>query len=333
MTPSTRLRIDSASCDRCGACVDICEPRALRIGPGYVAVDWERCDGCAKCVAVCDAGAIASKSATPGAVPQPMAQAARKAAGSGSGTGKPTPAPGAGPVARSGVRRSPGEPPGTAWSLSEAALVLVVAFALLVGAQSFVSVAAGAPWTGMALLAYDAVLLGLLWFLARRNGSDPSQAYRIDSLPEWWSIPLAIGVAVACWLFSVTYRVVVLAAGLQPARTEGADLSHLFGAGPFGAFLTFAAVAVLGPVLEELLLRGVVLGAVRLRFGMWAAIAVSALAFAALHASLWSLLPLTVLGVGLGWLAVKSRSLWPAIVAHVIYNAVLVGAALYTAAR
>jgi membrane protease YdiL (CAAX protease family) len=38
-----------------------------------------------------------------------------------------------------------------------------------------------------------------------------------------------------------------------------------------------------------------------------------------------------VLGVALGWLAVRSRSLWPAVAAHVLYNAVFVGAALYKA--
>jgi membrane protease YdiL (CAAX protease family)/ferredoxin len=325
VTPTTRLRIDSGACDRCGACIVVCEAGALKVGPGYVAVDWERCDGCAKCASSCDAGAIRSREAVPGAAPIEIERQARAAAASTAED-----AGGAGPRAR--ARRASGSA-GAVWSLQEAVLVLVVAFALLVGVQSFVSLSAGPPWTGIALLGYDGALVALLWYLARRNGSDPSQAYRIDDAPEWWSLPLALGVAVACWLFSVTYRVVVLAIGLQPSATEGADLSRLFGAGPFSAFLTVAAVAVIGPVLEELLLRGVVLRAASARFGMWAGIAVSALAFAALHASLWSLLPLTVLGVGLGWLASKSRSLWPAIFAHVVYNAVLVGVALYTAAR
>lgn len=326
MTPMTRLRIDSGACDRCGACIGVCETRALKVGPGYVAVDWERCDGCEKCVASCAAGAIRPREATPGAVPPGIERGARDAAAA------VRPGTQERPAARSRARRVSGSA-GAAWSLSEAALVLVVAFALLVGVQSFVSATAGPPWTGVAMLAYDGALVALLWYLARRNGSDPSQAYRIDGAPEWWALPLATGVAVACWLFSVTYRVVVLAAGLQPAATEGADLTRLFGAGPLSVFLTVATVAVIGPMLEELLLRGVVLRAASARFGTWPGIAISALAFAALHASLWSLLPLAVLGVGLGWLASRSRSLWPAIFAHVLYNGVLVGAALYTAVR
>lgn len=322
MTPSSPLRLDSAQCDRCGRCLDVCSARAVRIGPGYVAVDWGRCDGCLRCAKECLAGAIAVRGASP-VVSRASSEDGSTAADTARAPWwrflRKSPAP---------ARRS-----GAAWSLAEAALVLAVAFALLVGVQSFVAVSAGAPWTGIAMLAYDAALVGLLWYLARRNGSDPSHAYRIDSAPEWWSVPLAIGVAVACWLFSVTYRAIVLAAGLQPGGGEGADLTGLFGAGPFGAFLTVAAVAVLGPALEELLLRGVVLDALRRRMPGWAAIVGTAVAFAALHASLWSMLPLTVLGLGLGWLATKSRSLWPAIVAHVMYNGVLVGAVLYTAGR
>ena len=89
--------------------------------------------------------------------------------------------------------------------------------------------------------------------------------------------------------------------------------------------------SLLGPLLEEVLLRGVVLGSIARLTGAWPAIIICAAAFAALHASLWSMIPLTMLGVGLGWLAVRSRSLWPAIAAHVLYNLVFVAAAFYAA--
>jgi membrane protease YdiL (CAAX protease family) len=37
-----------------------------------------------------------------------------------------------------------------------------------------------------------------------------------------------------------------------------------------------------------------------------------------------------VLGVALGWLAWRQRSVWPAIALHSLYNAVAVAAAFYT---
>jgi len=219
-----------------------------------------------------------------------------------------------------------------AWSLAEGALVLLVAFALYMGVQAVPGGMSHAPvWSGVVLLAYNVAIAALLWFLARRRGLDVLSALRLNVAPEWSSAGLAVGLALGCWLVSVVYRAAAPLAGLRPPAADGADLVTLFGPGALGATLTVLVVAVLGPVLEEALLRGVVLGALRERFGVWPAIVVSAVAFSLLHASAWSLLPLTVLGVALGWLAVRSRSLWPAVGAHVLYNAVFVGAALYKA--
>ncbi len=222
---------------------------------------------------------------------------------------------------------------GVEWSLPEAFLALLTAFALYIGAQSIPGAVAHAPiFAGATLLLYNAALAGLLYSLARRRSTPVSSAFRLDAIPEWRYLGLAAALAVGCWLVSVGYRAGAPLVGFQPPVAEGPDLATLFGSGAVGAALTMAVVAVAGPLVEEALLRGVVLGALRRRFGAWPAIAVSALAFALLHASVWSLLPLTVLGVALGWLAVRSRSLWPAIVAHVLYNVVFVGAALYKAA-
>jgi membrane protease YdiL (CAAX protease family) len=219
-----------------------------------------------------------------------------------------------------------------AWTLPEAGLALVVAFALLLGVQAVPGGFASAPvWAGITLLVYDVLLGCLLWFLARRRGSTIGAAYRLDVAPGLRAGLSTVGVAVGCWLFSVGYRAVAIGLGATPPISAGVDLTRMFGSGVFGAVMTIALVAVVGPLLEELLLRGVVVGAVARRFGVWPAILACSLAFALLHASLWSLLPLTVLGVGLGWLAARSRSLWPAVVAHILYNAVLVAAALYAA--
>jgi len=325
MTPRvTPLRLDSAACDGCGRCTPRCKARALKVGPGYILVDWASCDGCGKCVEACDRGAIALKSAAA----TPAARATATAAGPAVAAKAPKPAKGAAKV--------PAAPPlaGVApqWSLPEAFLALVCALALYVGAQAVPGGLAHAPvLSGLTLLVYNAAIAGLLYFLARRRGARVPAAFRLDVAPEWSSLALAVAVAVGCWLVSVGYRDAAPLMGLRPPTAEGPELATLFGAGTLGAVLTLAVVAVLGPVLEEALLRGVVLGALRVRFGVWPAIGVTAVAFSLLHASPWSFLPLTVLGVALGWLAVRSRSLWPAVAAHVLYNLVFVGAALYKA--
>jgi membrane protease YdiL (CAAX protease family)/NAD-dependent dihydropyrimidine dehydrogenase PreA subunit len=334
---ATPLRLDTTACNRCGRCAPLCKPKALRIGPGYIYVDWDRCDGCGKCADACDTGAISLREGRVPAAPAPVATAAAGAAAFGGAKGgsaaKATrSAPAA--VAAAAAGRAPDGTAGVQWSLAEAGLVVVVAFALLVGVQVFASFTGGAqPWSGVANVVYDAAILVLLWYLARRRSTGVLAALRLDLRPEWSSLALAPLVGVVCWLFAVTYRAAVQQIGFLPAGSSSTDLTAAFGPGVFGVVLTIAVVAVLGPLIEEAMLRGVLLGAVRPRIGAWPAIVLSAVVFALLHASVWSLLPLTVLGVGLGWLAARSRSLWPAILAHVVYNAVLLTFALLAAVR
>ncbi|HEX8776479.1 MAG TPA: CPBP family intramembrane glutamic endopeptidase [Rhodanobacter sp.] len=85
------------------------------------------------------------------------------------------------------------------------------------------------------------------------------------------------------------------------------------------------AVASIGPLVEELLFRGVLLSALlrRLRTA-WAMLASAAL-FALVHLPdlhwLWYALPnLALLGVVLAWLRLRSGSLWPAVIAHASNN-------------
>jgi membrane protease YdiL (CAAX protease family) len=308
-------------------------------------VDWERCTGCGTCAEVCDRGAITLRDAETreDARVVPIESVRGKKAKGVKATrartkkagAKGAKAAGAGsPGATRGAGRAAETAGPVAWTLPEAALVLVVAFALLVGIQALPGGLAGAPvWAGVTLLLYDVALGALLWFLAKRNGATLRAAFRLDVRPEVRNALLGVAVAVGCWLFSIAYRAAALFFGITPPASSGVDLARTFGPGALGLVLTVLVVALAGPLLEEVLLRGVVLGAVARRLGPWPAIVGCALAFALLHASLWSLLPLTVLGVGLGWLAVRSRSLWPAVIAHVLYNGVLVAAAFFAAAR
>jgi len=299
----------------------------MNVGPGYILVDWASCDGCGKCVDACDRGAIDLKSAAASA---PVTAATTAKSVTGVRPAFPAKAAGPAKAAASAERGPRGAAPD--WSLPEAVLTVLFAFALYLAMQVVPREVTHAPvWSGVALLAYYASIAGLLFFLARRRGASTLSAFRLDVAPEWSSLGLAAAVAVGCWLVSVGYYAAVRLMGLKPPVTDGPEMVTLFGAGATGLALTMLVLAVIGPALEEMLLRGTVLGALRSRCGPWSAIAVSAVAYALLHASVWSLVPFTVLGVALGWLAVRSRSLWPAVAAHVLYNAVFVGAALYKA--
>ena len=77
-------------------------------------------------------------------------------------------------------------------------------------------------------------------------------------------------------------------------------------------------------VCEEVFFRGLILRGLLRRMPPGPAIALGAVMFGLFHVDIYRLLPTTLLGVMLGFIAWRSRSLWPAIVAHFLNNAILV---------
>jgi membrane protease YdiL (CAAX protease family) len=87
------------------------------------------------------------------------------------------------------------------------------------------------------------------------------------------------------------------------------------------ALLLFGLTAmVLAPLFEETLFRGVLLPALGQRWGDTAGVLLSALVFGLAHLSLGELLPLVVLGMGLGWLRLRTGRLGPCVLMHALWN-------------
>lgn len=87
------------------------------------------------------------------------------------------------------------------------------------------------------------------------------------------------------------------------------------------ALVCFALTAVLlAPLFEETLFRGVLLPVLGQRVGPGLAVLLSALIFAAAHLSLNELAPLMVLGLGLGWLRLRSGRLGSCVLVHALWN-------------
>jgi membrane protease YdiL (CAAX protease family) len=86
----------------------------------------------------------------------------------------------------------------------------------------------------------------------------------------------------------------------------------------------FVVVAVVAPIVEELTYRGLGFAAVQQFFGGGVAVVVTALAFGLAHGLVIALPVLTIFGLILGWLRLRTKSVYPPIVLHAIFN----GAAL-----
>lgn len=132
----------------------------------------------------------------------------------------------------------------------------------------------------------------------------------------------------ACW-YTLTggARLGILLAAVFRATADGAvpadEMASLVQgvAGTHWLALLAVPVVVLAPVGEELAFRGLLQPALARRWGQGAAIAVSAILFAALHWHYGMKLPLVVfLGAVLGWARAASGGLRAPILLHMIMN-------------
>jgi membrane protease YdiL (CAAX protease family) len=126
------------------------------------------------------------------------------------------------------------------------------------------------------------------------------------------------------------------------ATLLGALAAILFGAfgmkeetGPLDAFLArgdatviLVAFLLVAPVAEEIFFRGVAYNAWERERGPWVAVIGSALLFAAIHGSLFAVVPIFALGVALALLYRSTRSLAATMAMHAGFNAISVAIAL-----
>lgn len=87
--------------------------------------------------------------------------------------------------------------------------------------------------------------------------------------------------------------------------------------GSLGAII---AVCILAPVLEEMLFRGIILRSFLLQYPRWTAIVGSATLFGFAHMNLYQYVGGLLMGLFLGWLYERSKSLLPCIALHASYN-------------
>lgn len=91
-----------------------------------------------------------------------------------------------------------------------------------------------------------------------------------------------------------------------------------------GLFANLMLIAVTPAICEEVLFRGVILRGLATRLAPSAAIVITGVLFGIFHLDVHRLLPTTLLGIILSWLAWQSGSLLPSMIAHFLNNGLLV---------
>ena len=179
---------------------------------------------------------------------------------------------------------------------------VITGFAFHLDKRVFPAIVLGTIGFAIVTLAYALARRELVWPGLRRIGMSA----------------LGLGAIVAAspvivWLVATYVRVLARSFGVHvPDELDGLK-DHGFG-------VAILLVALAPPLTEELAFRGVILGSLRRHLRPGEALVLSSFAFAIAHLSIPSLITHLPLGLYFGWLAVRSGSLWPGVLAHACHN-------------
>lgn len=139
------------------------------------------------------------------------------------------------------------------------------------------------------------------------------------SVEKVWNI-LAVIVITIC--LSISLNNLISMSPLVQMSEEYQNASDAF----YGSniWLELLGSALITPFLEELLHRGVVYGRLRRMMGLWPAVFLSALIFAALHFNIVQFIYAFLLGIVFALIMEKSGHLYPAVIAHMVANGIAV---------
>jgi membrane protease YdiL (CAAX protease family) len=172
---------------------------------------------------------------------------------------------------------------------------------------------------------YGAIAAAVLW--AARQTGDARRSLGLVAPPSW---PRAVGLALLTVVAALAVSA-LLEPILHAARQQGLapDVSRPPGLSPLvGAVLACVALAIVGPVVEELLFRGLLTAAFRQRFGPVRTALLTAGLFALAHVLPRVIPPIFVLGLALAFVYERVGSTLPGILVHCLYNGIAVAAAL-----
>jgi membrane protease YdiL (CAAX protease family) len=167
-------------------------------------------------------------------------------------------------------------------------------------------------------------LLVLAVVLLIASGIDRREAFALRRPSSWrLAAGLAVGLLVSLLIVASVLEPVLGAGDEQGLDPTGWD-SDRAPAFALNAFVT----AVLGPIVEEALFRGIGFYLLA-QFGQVAAIVVTAIAFALTHGILVGLPIFFIIGVGLGFIRSRTGSIYPPVLLHAGFNGIaLIGGVL-----
>jgi membrane protease YdiL (CAAX protease family) len=211
----------------------------------------------------------------------------------------------------------------------------LIAWLTFVGAYivlAYASRAVGGAPSNETLYRYDTAVGGVVWYaislavvLLITRGSSQRDLLALRR-PESIGRAFGLSLAVIVGIYAATAAAEpLLHAGKEQGLTPpGWESEH---AGAYAA--NFVVVALIAPVVEELMFRGAGYSLL-VRFGEVAAIVLVGLLFGLVHGLIAGLVVLSLFGAALAWLRAKTASVYPGMAVHAVFNSIALIVAVTT---
>jgi membrane protease YdiL (CAAX protease family) len=158
------------------------------------------------------------------------------------------------------------------------------------------------------------IVFGLVLLLIRGLDRSGFLAFRRPS--SWWR---ALGISVLVVIVVLVVSAAVSPFG-NPEKEQGLIPAH-FNSHRIAQFAAYAAVVtVVGPIVEELMFRGVGFGLLE-PYGRGVAIVGVGLSFALVHGLVAGFPVIAAFGLGLAYLRARTNSIYPCMLLHASFNA------------
>jgi membrane protease YdiL (CAAX protease family) len=166
------------------------------------------------------------------------------------------------------------------------------------------------------------LMLGVVWFFAiywrRSRFRDLGFRYYSIAKTIWYTFLSLI------LIFIISFVYVLILQKVLGIDAPASKIDELVASGKVSGNIIIIVTAVIAPLCEEVYFRGFLYPAFRKSFGVVIGIFLSSIVFAAAHLDIYSFFPIMIIGWILAFMYEKTKSIFPAIFLHSIYNLTLI---------
>ena len=190
--------------------------------------------------------------------------------------------------------------------------LIVVAFMLILSPVVFLKEFVGQE---LATFIYYLLSMGLpFWILYSMRNSNTGERSFNFKIEFKTTIPLILLATLG-----IQYSLTLPISTLIPMSDSMREAFSMALGNPRNIF-SIATLVILAPIFEELIFRGIILNGLLKRYSPVLSIVVSSLLFAAVHLNPWQFVSAFILGLFIGWVYLRTKSISLAIIIHAFNN-------------